>query len=110
MKLVALITQVLHAIPLYVHIVRENLSLPNFPDVVTNVRHWWSRDVVTVDDYLRYMLCEDIKEVSSWLGVKRRFDFRKHTKEYLQEALDSYKQAYSNMSVYEENNPIEFHG
>jgi len=117
MKLVALITQVLHAIPLYVHIVRENLSQPNYPDVVTNVRHWWSRDVVTVDDYLRYMLCEDIKEVSSWLGVKSRYDFRKHTKEYLQEALDSYEQAYSNWQsqysngmVDEENNPIEFHG
>ena len=109
-----LISQVLHAVPLYVHIVRENLSRPNCPNVVTSVRHWWAKGVVTVDDYQRYMLCEDIKEASGMLGRKSRYDWRKHTLDYLQDILDSKEQEYArfrfqynNGKVDEFNNPIE---
>ena len=112
-----LISQVLHAVPLHVHIVRENLSRPNCPNVVTSVRHWWSKGVVTVDDYLRYMLCADIKEASGMLGRKMRYDWRKHTLESLQEVMDSVEQEYcrfqfqyTNGMVDEFNNPIEYHG
>ncbi len=114
-----LISQVLHAVPLYVHIVRENLSRPNCPNVVTSVRHWWSRGVVTVDDYLRYMLAEDIKEASGMMpwGTKQRLDWRKHTQEALQLVLDDIEQAYArwqfnmtNGTRDEFDNPIEFHG
>ena len=112
-----LISQVLHAVPLYVHIVRENLSRPNCPNVVTSVSHCWSKGVVTVDDYLRYMLCADIKEASGMLGRKMRYDWRKHTLESLQEVMDSVEQEYcrfqfqyTNGMVDEFNNPIEYHG
>lgn len=114
-----LISQVLHAVPLYVHIVRENLSRPNCPNVVTSVRHWWPKGVVTVDDYLRYMLAEDIKEASGMMpwGTKQRLDWRKHTREALQLVLDDIEQAYArwqfdmaNGTRDEFDNPIEFHG
>ncbi len=110
-----LISQVLHAVPLYVHIVRENRRYPDGPNVVSSVGHWWRRDVVTVDDYLRYMLAEDIKEASGMLGRKMRYDWRKHTLESLQEVMDSVVQEYdrfqfqyTNGMVDEFNNPIEF--
>jgi len=114
-----LISQVIHAVSLYVHIVRENRSHPNVPNTVTSVVHWWHRDVVTIDDYERYMLCEDIKHFSSMLpwGTKQRYNFRKHTKEALQMVLDDIEQAYSRWQFNmangmrdEYDNPIEFRG
>ena len=115
MKMVLL--KVLHAIPLYVYIVRENRQLQDMFPVTTSVKHWWKRSVITINDYRRYMLAEHIKELSGLVGSRQRYHHMHHTLEELQCYAEDVEREYSkfqfeyNNGIVDENNePVEFHG
>ena len=109
--------KVLHAIPLYVYIVRENRQLQGMFPVTTGVKHWWKRSVITINDYRRYMLAEHIKELSGLVGSRQRYHHMHHSLKELQCYAEDVEREYSkfvfeyNNGIVDENNePVEFHG
>lgn len=115
MKMVLL--KVLHAIPLYVYIVRENRRLQGLFPVTASVKHWWKQSVFTINDYRRYMLAEHIKELSGYVGSRQRYHHMNHTLEELECYAEDVERKYSkflfeynNGMVDENNKAIEFHG
>jgi|TARA_B100001094_G_scaffold224390_1_gene218612 hypothetical protein len=59
---------------------------------VTSLTHWWRVEVYTITDYKKYVLCEHIKEFSSWYGPKRRYNHTKHSLKKLESVLDEVEQ------------------
>ena len=70
--------RLIHAVPLYVFMVIENYRFDGV-NTVTRLTHWWRVEVYTITDYKKYELCEHIKEFSSWIGPKRRYNHTQHT-------------------------------
>lgn len=81
-----LIMRVIHAVPLYVHIVIDNYRWDGF-NVVTSLTHWWRQEVYTITDFKKYMLCEHIKEFSGWYGPRRRYHHTEHSLAELEDIM-----------------------
>ena len=81
-----IIMRVIHAVPLYVHIVIDNYRFDGM-NVVTSLTHWWRQEVYTITDFKKYMLCEHIKEFSGWYGPKRRYHHTEHSLEKLENVM-----------------------
>ena len=86
-----LIMRLIHAVPLYVFMVIENYRFDGMK-FVTSLTHWWRVEVYTITDFKKYLLCEDIKEFSSWYGPKRRYNHTKHTLAKLEKVMDEVEQ------------------
>ncbi len=78
--------RLIHAVPLYVFMVIENYRFYGV-NYVTSLTHWWRVEVYTITDYKKYVLCEHIKEFSSWYGPKRRYNHTKHSLKKLESVL-----------------------
>lgn len=86
-----IIMRVLHAVPLYVFMVLENYRFSGMK-LVTSLTHWWHQEVYTITDFKKYLLCEDIKEFSSWYGPKRRYRHTEHSLKELESILHEVEQ------------------
>ncbi len=97
-----LIMRLIHAVPLYVFMVIENYRFDGV-NHVTSLTHWWRVEVYTITDYKKYMLCEHIKEFSSWYGPKRRYNHTKHTLAKLENVMREVEQEVRRQAFLEQN-------
>lgn len=94
--------RLIHAVPLYVFMVIENYRFDGMK-FVTSLTHWWRVEVYTITDFKKYLLCEDIKEFSSWYGPKRRYNHTKHTLAKLENVMDEVEQELRHQAFLKQN-------
>lgn len=94
--------RLIHAVPLYVFMVIENYRFDGVK-LVTSLTHWWRQEVYTITDFKKYLLCEDIKEFSSWYGPKRRYNHTKHTLAKLENVMDEVEQEVRRQTFLKQN-------